>query len=97
MEGFSVNSGTMLDTTAESPLLRVLNILADEGHGICDIDYIWYFRDYKYLKIYRYHSDAKLYIRTLEKIKEKIPTGFQGKMCACIHKILWEYEAVFGC
>ena len=81
LKEFLVNLGTMLDTTAESPILRVLDILADEGLGICDVNFTWFF---KHRKTYSWRSDAKLYIRTLEKIKEKIPTGLERELCASI-------------
>ena len=86
MEGYPEDSGTMLDTTAESPILRVFDILADEGHGICDIDYGWnYYTDDKHPKNYDYRRDTKLDIRTLEIIQEKIQARCQGRKCVCLH------------
>ena len=74
-----------MDTTAESPILRVFDILADEGHGICDITYGWtYYTDDKHSENYDYCRDTKLDIRTLEIIQEQIQARCQGEKRVCI-------------
>ena len=73
-----------LDTTAESPILRVFDILADEGHGICEIFYTWlYYTDDKHSN-FDYCCDTKLDIRTLEIIQEQIQARRHGKMCVSL-------------
>jgi hypothetical protein len=66
--------GFGVDTTAESPIVRVLDILADEGNGIWVVEYYWTYLtdDGKVRKYYLKESSrrhATLNIRTLEKIR----------------------------
>ena len=67
---------TILDTTAESPIVRVLDILADEEHGICAVDYSWaYVTDDDKVRFYSSHSYATVDIRTLEEIRIRSQGG----------------------
>ena len=56
--------------------MRVLDILADQGHGTCVVNYFWtYITDDDKLSFYSSHSYATLDTRTLEEIRIRFKGG----------------------